>query len=198
MTTIKILKIRLVGIGFICAHLVWFDGAQAQSMQVIGGGSIAQECFRASAMAARTGIASGRDLKNCDKALHHGVLDRSDLIATYVNRGVINVALKNYRDAAKDYNRALSLDPNTAEAYLNRGNLWYIANRDDEAISDYNKSLEFDFSKAHVALLNKGIVYESQGKFDEAKRNYLAALQRIEDWPSALEKLERVNKKINE
>ena len=197
MKTINIYKSKLAWVSIVCLHMMYFNTANAQSMQVIGGGSIAEECFRASAMAARTGIADGRDLISCDKALQHGSLDRTDLIATYVNRGVINVALQNYRDAAKDYNRALRLNPDTAEAYLNRGNLWYIANRDDEAISDYDKSLALDFSKAHVALLNKGIVYESQGNFEQAKINYLAALEKVEDWPSALQKLAQVNEKIN-
>ena len=197
MNATKVLISKLGLFCIICSNVVYCNLAFAQSMQVIGGGSIAQECFRASANAARTGIAGSRDLTACDNALQHGSLKRPDLIATYVNRGVINVALQNYRDAAKDYNKALRLDPDTAEAYLNRGNLWYIARRDDEAISDYDKSLEFDFPKAHVAFLNKGIVYESQGNLEQAKINYMAALERFEDWPSALKKLERVNEKID-
>ena len=197
----KLIRAKILRLSLYCmvgSNILVFGQAQAQSMQVIGGGSIAKECFRASANAARTGIASSRDLITCDKALQHGSLDKINLVATYVNRGVVNVALQNYRDAAKDYNQAIRLKPDTAEAYLNRGNLWYIARQDDNALSDYDKSLELDFSKAHVALLNKGIVYESQGNLQQAKSNYLAALARFENWPSALEKLERVNIKINE
>ena len=76
--------------------------AEAQNMQVIGKNSMARECYRASTSAALSGTASRLDVQSCDNAIEHGHLRRSDLIATYVNRGVINTALEQYKAAAND------------------------------------------------------------------------------------------------
>jgi tetratricopeptide (TPR) repeat protein len=168
----------------------------AQNMQVLGGSSIAKECFQASAAAVLTGTASGRDLEFCDKALHYGGLGKKDRIATYVNRGVLNVALQNYQDAVKDYNYAIKLNPAVPEAYLNRGNLWLIANQHDEAIVDYDKAMELGVHKYHVALMNKGMAYESKGDYLKARELYLSALEKRQDWPTAKTRLERIEKRI--
>ena len=167
-------------------------------MQVIGGNSLAQECYRASTSAALSGSAGLNDLEGCANAIAHGNLKRRDLVATYVNRGVINTALENYKDAARDYNRAISLDDSTAEAFVNRGNLWFMSNRYLEAISDYDKSLELGFAQPHVALLNRGMVREIIGQHDQAKADYEAALSEREGWKVAQQKLARVSKKIAE
>ena len=165
-------------------------------MMVIGSDSLAHQCYRASTSAALTGSANQIDLENCDKALHHTVLKKRDLIATYVNRGVVHAAMENLTAAVKDYNKALRLDPNVAEAYVNRGNLWFVASNYPQAIKDYDRSLELGITQEHIALLNRGMVYEATGRYRLAKQDYLAALERVDEWPVALKKLERVNKKI--
>ncbi len=168
----------------------------AQNMQVIGSNSIAQECYRASTAAALSGFASRSDVEVCSKAVAHGNLKRRDLIATYVNRGVINTALQDFRAAAKDYNRAIGMDDEVPEAYVNRGNLWFMAERYQEAIADYDQALKFGFSQPYVALLNRGMVREIIGELDAAKADYLAALEKREGWEVAKQKLARVTKKL--
>ena len=168
----------------------------AGSMQVIGAGSIALECYRLSSASSMTGHASGADIKVCNSAIRNGKLRKRDLIATHVNRGIIYVALENYQMAAKDYNRAIDLSDNVSEAYVNRGNLWFMAERYQDAIEDYDKSLEQEFSKAHIAHLNRGMVYETIGKLSQAKENYLAALELREGWSEAQSRLDRVDRKL--
>ena len=170
--------------------------APAQNMQVIGGSSYARDCYQASNAAALTGSASRVDVENCDNALHYGGLKKRDLIATYVNRGVVHMAMENFTEAAKDYNKALELNPKVAEAYVNRGNLWFMVSRYQEAIEDYGQSLELGFAQTHIALLNRGMVHEITGSFEMAKDDYLQALSHKSEWPIAKQKLERVNKKI--
>ena len=46
---------------------VWVNSSAAQNIQILGGSSVAKECFRASAAAAISGSASGRDLDYCEK-----------------------------------------------------------------------------------------------------------------------------------
>lgn len=170
----------------------------AQNMQVIGGDSMAQECYRASTSASLTGTAGALDLQSCSNALENGNLRKRDVIATYVNRGVINTALQNYRAAAKDYNRAIKMDPKLAEAYVNRGNLWFVASRYAEAIADYDTAMDLGFSQPHVALLNRGMAREVIGQLLPAKDDYLAALAVHKEWETAKQKLQRVNVKLEQ
>ncbi|MFT5608931.1 MAG: tetratricopeptide (TPR) repeat protein [Parvicella sp.] len=183
-------------LALLCGTNFWSAPATANSMQVIGAGSIAQECYRLSAASTMTGHASGADIKVCNKAIRHGKLTKRDLIATHVNRGIIYVALENYQMAAKDYNRAIDLSDNVSEAYVNRGNLRFIAKRHQEAIADYDKALEQEFAQAHIAHLNRGMAYETLGKLVQAKDNYLAALELIDGWSEAQSRLDRVSKKL--
>jgi len=183
-------------ISILLGTLVLNSSVHAESMQVLGGNSMAMECYRLSTVATMTGHSSSADVRVCNQAIRHANLRKRDLIATYINRGILYVAQEDYKRAAKDYNRALGMSDNVAEAYVNRGNLWFMAQRYTEAIADYDKSLELEIGQSHVAYLNKGMAYEILGKFELARENYLAALAKVEEWPIALEKLDRVNKKI--
>ena len=170
--------------------------ASAQSMQVIGGDSFARECYQASSSTSMTGFASGEDLIACDRAISHGNLRKSDRVATYVNRGVIKVALEDFQGAVQDYNLALKLDDSSAEAYANRGNMWFVAGRFQEAIKDYERSLELELGQAHVAHLNRGMALETIGQWTDARQAYQRALELQPEWAVAQAKLDRVNGKL--
>ena len=79
---------------------------------------------------------------------------------------------------------------------MNRGNLWLIAKQYDNAIEDYDRAMELEVAKLHVALMNKGIAFESKGDLFGAKELYQAALEKRQDWPSAQLRLERILSKI--
>lgn len=182
--------------GFILLGALWSSAALADSMQVIGGNSYATECFASSNAASLTGSASARDIQSCDRAISHGGLRKRDLMATYVNRGILYAAIKNYDKAQADYERAIKMSRNVAEAYINRGNLWFMRRDYKQAIKDYDKSLKLKVKKPHVALLNKGMANESMGKLHVARRNYKEAMKYVKEWPLAQAKLDRVNRKI--
>jgi tetratricopeptide (TPR) repeat protein len=188
---------RLFAMGLISLVLILVSPAYAQNMQIIGGNSLAQACYQGSTSAALTGNGSHAALQSCDDAIAKVKLKRRDLIATYVNRGVINVAMENFQAAAKDYNRAIELDPDVAEAYLNRGNLWFIAHRYSEAIADYDHALKLGFAQPYVALLNRGMVRETVGQLKMAQADYTAALKEREEWTIAIQKLARVTQKLD-
>lgn len=170
----------------------------AQSMQIIGGNSFATNCYRDSVLANRIGDANFSDLENCNKAIEFGHLKKQDLLATYVNRGILYAAMGNLLKASKDYARALDLSGEVAETYLNRGNLWFLASRFEEAISDYDRAQELEIQQAHILFLNRGMAYENLGLLDKAEQDYLASLDLAPEWPPAIEKLERVERKISD
>lgn len=170
--------------------------AHAQTGMVLGGNSFAKECFQNSQTAARMGHAGRQDVEPCDRAIKDVALKRKDLVATLVNRGIIRVAMEQYQLAAKDYNRAIALQDDVGEAFLNRGNLWFLAKEFKQAEQDYNVAIEEQVQQMHVAHLNRGMVREQQGNLQGAKQDYLDALTFVENWEQALQRLDRVNKKL--
>lgn len=168
----------------------------AQNMQVIGNSSRAHACYRASTLAARTGTTSQQDLKICTEALEYDSLRRKDRVATFVNRGIILVAIKNYPAALRDYNRALKMRPQEPATFLNRGNLWLLERKYDDAIRDYNSSLEFGLNQRHIGLLNRGMANEFANNLNTALIDYNAALQERPEWHHAKARAERVKRKI--
>jgi type IV pilus assembly protein PilF len=82
----------------------------------------------------------------------------------------------NVQEAYKEFQKALSLDPDYPEAHNAVGILLHLAfNRPEEAIQHYNKALALrpDFSEVKTNLAN---VYLSQARYDEAIKLYEAAL----------------------
>lgn len=170
--------------------------ADAQNAAVIGAGSLAKECALASSVAVTTGSANRQDLHVCDRAIFEGKLAPKDLVASYVNRGVIHMAMGKPKLALADINRALRLDGNTGEAYVNRGNLWFLGKRLDSAIDDYDKAIKLGVERPHVAHLNRAMAHEQLGNLDQAKHDYQTALKYRSDWSQAQTRLDRVEKKL--
>jgi len=170
--------------------------ANAQNSTVIGEGSFATDCARASSVAITTGSASRQDLLMCDRAILEGNLGPKDLVASYVNRGVIHMAMGKPKLALADINRALAKDSETGEAYVNRGNLWFLGKRLEDAIQDYDKAIDLGVERPHVAHLNRAMAYEQLGNLDKAKLDYQTALQYRNDWSEAQTRLDRVEKKL--
>lgn len=166
--------------------------AGAQGVSIIFGGANAQECYAAAQSAASLNIASRDGLDACTTALSEEQLDLRDKAATYVNRGVVQMALEHYQEAFKDYHRALELKPDLGATYVNRGNVFFLAERYGEAVEDYLRALDFGVPSSHVAHLNLGMAYEKLGELEKAKTEYLQALEQRPEWDLPQQKLQRV------
>lgn len=184
-----------LALSLVFGFLSFSMGASAQSIVILDGGSFARDCYDASLVSAQVDSASFEDIQACDNAIFGGHLTRRDLMATFVNRGILYSNMGKYDRAASDFKNALELSADVAETYLNRGNLWFVSGNFSEAIEDYNKAVELELKQVHVAYLNRGMVYETLGLFAKAHEDYVAALNVVPEWNLALEKLERVTKK---
>ncbi|RBP48852.1 tetratricopeptide repeat protein [Arenicella xantha] len=166
----------------------------AQNSTLVGGDSFARECYLNSQSAALQKGVNRLDTVPCNRAIDDAGLNQADLLASLVNRGIIFTAIGDYVSAAKDYNRALEINPEVGEAYLNRGNLWFLAQRYQAAIDDYDDALKFGVKEPHVAYLNRGMVLEKVNDRDAAKLSYQRALELVEAWEPAKLRLKRLDK----
>ena len=115
-----------------------------------------------------------------------------DKAATYVNRGILSMALAEYGKALEDFDGAMLLHPSYGAIYLNRGNVFFIRDAYDDAIAQYTKALEAEMVEYQVAYLNRGMAHEILGHFDAAEADYRQALALAPEWGLAISKLARV------
>jgi tetratricopeptide (TPR) repeat protein len=81
-----------------------------------------------------------------------------------------------FERAIKDYNKAIELNPEDADAYINRGNAYSGLTQYERALEDYNTVIELnpDYVDAYN---NRGNAYAEKGNFERA----------IEDFDKAIE-----------
>lgn len=158
----------------------------AHATETYFGSGLGKQCFDAVSI----GHASHTDLKLCTKALQSGTLTRGSLPATYVNRGIIFMRMEQYTDAINDYERALELAPDLAEAKVNMGAALIGLRRYASAITFLESGLEENPLSPHVAYYNLGIVHEMMGDYQRARGHYASAAALAPEWSPALRKLE--------
>ncbi|MCA2589207.1 tetratricopeptide repeat protein, partial [Microcystis aeruginosa CS-558/01A06] len=96
--------------------------------------------------------------------------------AWYVNRGNLYSDLQKYDLALDDYNQAIELNPNHAQAYNNRGTLYDEQQKYELALADYNQAIELNRNFA-MAYYNRGGLYQDLGKYDLALSDYSKAIE---------------------
>ena len=170
--------------------------AYAQSMSVIGGGSFARNCYMASTLAIQLKSTSDADIEECDQAILHGRLTRKDLLATYVNRGILYGAMEDYQKALKDYRTAIDLGPQTGEVYVNLGNLYLLSQKYDVAIQQYTTAIELTLTKNHIAHFNRALAYENNKDFTNAEADYRRAIELSPEWLLPQLRLEQLIRNI--
>jgi tetratricopeptide (TPR) repeat protein len=72
-----------------------------------------------------------------------------------------------YDKAISDYNKAIEIDPNFAEAHLYRGNTYAVKGQYDQAISDYSNAIKIN-PKNVLAYNNRAAVYYDKREYDKA------------------------------
>ena len=99
----------------------------------------------------------------------------SPLADAYNNRGIAKHKLQQYDEAIKDYDKAISLDPNYAHAYFGRGVAKHKLQQYDEAIKDYDKAISLDPNDAH-AYFGRGVAKDKLQQYTEAIKDYDKAI----------------------
>lgn len=90
-----------------------------------------------------------------------------DNAITYNYRGIILIAMKNYRDAISDFKKSLSLMPDFAEAISNMGMAYQGLKKNNQAILCYEKAIQKDKNALHFQFNLASLLLED-GQLDQS------------------------------
>jgi len=152
------------------------------------GASSARMCYMAADSAASP---RHEDVRWCNAALGESLTSAEDVIATYVNRGILHLRRGNVDDAIRDFDEALRRDPNEPEAYLNRGSAMLHQDRRDEAVAMFSQALQHNTSRPELAHYGRAMAYELLGNARAAYNDYRRASELDPDWSAPREDLQR-------
>jgi len=155
------------------------------AVTVIGSGA-AQICYQA----ADTGAAPAENIFYCNQALA-GAMSPGDRAATYVNRGVLKLAMNDTASAADDFNAGLAINADMGEGYVDLGATQISQQRFAEAIANINKGLKLGTKQAHLAYYDRAIADERLGNLQAAYDDYREALTLQPDFTLASDELKR-------
>ncbi|MFK8030679.1 MAG: tetratricopeptide repeat protein [Gammaproteobacteria bacterium] len=169
--------------------------ATAQSAVVVGDEGFSRECFQRAELAVSFNAADSDDVEVCSKALDSIHLSRTTRAATFVNRGILQLASGEYEAARASYDAALLLVDDQGETHVNIANMYVHQKRYDDAITEYSKGLKMMKRRQHVAFVNRGLAYEYLKDYDSARRDYEKAVELAPSWIRAKKMLARVKLK---
>jgi len=122
-----------------------------------------------------------RDQKIPEESIRRGIFMRNltteEFLAQFHNNiGVIYSERKSYDQAAREYERALSLDPRLPVAHYNYGNDLLRLEQLRPAVRHFSKSLRL-YPTDTWAFNNRGRAYFEMGKREKARRDFEDALR---------------------
>ncbi len=176
---------RLVLCAAAIAALSIGTGARA-AVTVIGGG-LAEACSKA-AIGGKTDPKSER---LCTDALETEMLSSRDRAGTLVNRGVLKLRRLSYEAAIKDFDAAVVMQPELAEAYVNRGAAAIGEHRYAESLPDLNKAIALGVQEPAKAYFNRALAYEALDDMKSAYFDYQKAVELKPDWQAPKDELVR-------
>lgn len=161
-------------------------GAANAAVTVVGSG-YARGCYSA----ALRESASMDALDTCNHALTEQPLDRRNRAATFVNRGIIHLNRSESTEALADFDRAVQLTPDLAEAHTNRAAALLEQNDYQGAVAAIDRALTLEPSEPHKAYFIRAAAYEELGDMTAAYRDYRRASELAPDWRPARAELTR-------
>lgn len=168
-----------------------FAAASAMSASagiVVVGSTDARMCYLA---ADATMTPTPRDLATCDSAIREPAISEHDLVASYVNRGIVKLRRGRVQESIADFDTALRLDPHQPEAYLNKGAALMREDNAREALPLFTVALENHTNRPAMAHFGRAIANEALGNVREAYADYRAASQLEPRWAEPRTELAR-------
>jgi len=135
---------------------------------------------------------TGHGLVDCDAAIRQETtMAGGDRSANLVNRGILLLLTNKNADAGRDFDEALSIDPQQPEALLGKAIQQWQAGNSGAAASLASESLQYGPKRPAVAYLIRGLANEQQGQLRAAYQD-LQTAQRLEPgWDEPALQLQR-------
>jgi tetratricopeptide (TPR) repeat protein len=161
--------------------------APTGSAVVSVGGSSASSCYHA----ALARDASDHGMRECNTALNKDAIPYNDLVASYVNRGVLRLVRADYRNAEADFNQAMALQPNQAEAWLNKGIARYQQGDTNGALEHFDRAIKLHTRFPAIAHFGRALAHEDRGNIRGAYSDLRRASQLSPQWDAPRRELTR-------
>lgn len=171
---------------FTGAAVLAASSAQAGVVTTMGS-TYAESCYHAAQDRNTSRVA----MDACDRALALEPLDAHDRAGTFVNRGILRMALKNYEGALRDYDAALAINPNEAEAWLNKAIVGVETGKSQESVDLAGKAIALNTLKPAMAHYVRALAYEDSGNVRGAYADYRRAAQLDPRWAAPKAELAR-------
>ena len=172
----------------IATALVAACAAPAGASVIVIGTSDARLCFEAADSPIAPQI---RDIRRCDDALRQDTLSGYEVVATHVNRGILQLRRGQIDAAVSDFDTAMGIDPNQPEAYLNKGAALIRRENPTEAVQLFTASLERNTRRPAVAHYGRAVANEQLGNVREAYNDYRRASELDPEWAAPRADLQR-------
>jgi tetratricopeptide (TPR) repeat protein len=169
----------LAGVAAVAVAGIGVMGAgSARAAVTVYGSGFAEQCFHA----ARDGGDLYGGIADCNQALIEDQLQGRDLAGTYVNRGVLRMAVNQYGAAESDFEKSIGIDPNLGEAWVNLGALKIANHQFVDGIADIDKGLALGPQEPEKAYYNRALADEAMDNETAAYYDYTKASQLKPNW----------------
>ncbi len=101
---------------------------------------------------------------------------RVAVASMHYSRGNAYLDANDLDSAISEYNKAIELDPNSADAYANRGLVYFKRSLFDQAILDFTAAIAID-PKDALVYNNRGLAFAQKKLFDLAIADYNKAAE---------------------
>jgi tetratricopeptide (TPR) repeat protein len=180
------MPIRLAGLALGFSALLLASASHA-AVTVFGGPGPAEDCYKA----AKYGGTPQDGVDICSRAIETETMTDRDLAGTYVNRGVIHMAMASFVSAQHDFEQAIKLDPKMGEAVVNHGGALIALKKYADGIAEISRGLELNPSEPEKAYFNRGLAYESLDDLKAAYYDYSKAAELKPNWDEPKAELAR-------
>ena len=160
--------------------------SQAQAVVIVLGGGPGTQCYSTAEFGDPF-----QAFEICTKALADPNMSVRDRAATYINRSVVRLRVKDYQGAVGDAELSITRMPNLAEAYVNRGAARLNLGQPQQALVDLNRAIELGLDKVHLAYYNRALTKERLNDIRGAYADLLMTLQIDPNFTMAQDELRR-------
>ena len=153
------------------------------------GSSHARMCYLSAESRIRPAAGAMAD---CDTALAVGTTIPADRVATFVNRGILKLRLGRTDEAIGDFDSAIALDADQAEAYLNKG--MAVLRRDsgwEQAVRLFDTAIDKRTRRPEIAYYGRAVANEMGGRITAAYHDYRQASALAPEWSDPKSELAR-------